>query len=68
MKIGNVSEGPIVLGTKCIRGGNRKLVFSQCQEYLVLDRQGDKITRIKTFEERDFLKAKEDYAKSPCAR
>ncbi len=52
---------PLTLQTREIPGGNRKLVFSECGEYLVIDMQHGKLTRLETFEERDFVKAATDY-------
>ena len=47
----------MVLTEKAIQGGTRHLVFTECNEYLVVDRQGGQITRIATFYERDFMRA-----------
>lgn len=38
-------------------GGCRKLVFTQCNEYMMVDYEAGKITRIATFYEKDFMRA-----------
>jgi len=63
-----VAEETIVISTMNIPGGNRKLVFSPRQEYLVLDRQFGQMTRIETFEECEFLQARKDFKEAPWRR
>lgn len=48
---------PIVLSEKAIPGGNRKMVFGQCEEYLVIDQVGGEIVNVQSFDEREFMLA-----------
>lgn len=58
MTIGKSIElSPAVLSTKEIPGGNRKLVYSVCGEYLVIDQAAGEIRRVLTFQEKEFMQA-----------
>jgi len=58
MTIGKKIEvEPVTLATMATATGNRKLVFSGCGEYLVIDRVADKVIGIQIFQEKEFTKA-----------
>jgi len=49
-----------VLDTRQLPGGDRRLVSTECAEYMVIDRQWGRITRLETFDQE--AEARADYA------
>lgn len=58
----NDGPEPRILGTLPISGGNRKLVYSQCAEYLVIDQIGGRIESIQVFQANEYPAAAAAFA------
>lgn len=53
-----------VLDTRQLPGGDRRLVSTECAEYLVVDRQWGRIIRLEVFDQE--AEARTDYESTAC--
>lgn len=54
---GSRDSDPVLLSVRPIPGGDRRLVYTVCREYLVIDLVAGEITVYPPFEEKKFLAA-----------